>query len=285
MKARRGGFTLIELLVVIAIIAILAAIIFPVYARAKEAAYRGSDITGMNNLRTALQLYRTDQGAYPPELLGYVSPYMIGPVGANVIPASGITGALYPRRVDALSTFTPAYDKAGYTDTTTAVWPMQDPRALGSAPIVDTNGDGVIDGTDDIAGARQAYGPNDGYVSLVGSQLGADPNPSNALNYYQVDGYEVSRVPTATNTYQWQLHYALFWTVDGIAGGSVNDDPRQLGYDDPPDTTPILWDTYFCDYNGGVPTHGKSDIVLFLGGGARPYDSNDLAMRSWRVMP
>jgi len=33
---RRGGFTLIELLVVIAIIAILAAILFPVFAQARE---------------------------------------------------------------------------------------------------------------------------------------------------------------------------------------------------------------------------------------------------------
>ena len=35
---RRSGFTLIELLVVIAIIAILAAILFPVFARARESA-------------------------------------------------------------------------------------------------------------------------------------------------------------------------------------------------------------------------------------------------------
>jgi prepilin-type N-terminal cleavage/methylation domain-containing protein len=40
--AKRGGFTLIELLVVIAIIAILAAILFPVFARARENARRAS---------------------------------------------------------------------------------------------------------------------------------------------------------------------------------------------------------------------------------------------------
>ncbi|MFN3684726.1 MAG: prepilin-type N-terminal cleavage/methylation domain-containing protein, partial [Fimbriimonadaceae bacterium] len=38
MRKDRFGFTLIELLVVIAIVAILAAILFPVFARAKEAA-------------------------------------------------------------------------------------------------------------------------------------------------------------------------------------------------------------------------------------------------------
>ncbi len=40
LARRKSGFTLIELLVVIAIIAILAAILFPVFARAREAAGR-----------------------------------------------------------------------------------------------------------------------------------------------------------------------------------------------------------------------------------------------------
>ena len=39
---KKGGFTLIELLVVIAIIAILAAILFPVFAKAREAARKSS---------------------------------------------------------------------------------------------------------------------------------------------------------------------------------------------------------------------------------------------------
>lgn len=42
MLRRRKGFTLIELLVVIAIIAILAAMLFPVFARAWESAARSS---------------------------------------------------------------------------------------------------------------------------------------------------------------------------------------------------------------------------------------------------
>gem|GEM_PF-2345536 len=56
----RRGFTLIELLVVIAIIAILAAILFPVFARAKEAAKKTADLSNIKQIGTALQIYAAD---------------------------------------------------------------------------------------------------------------------------------------------------------------------------------------------------------------------------------
>lgn len=57
---RSLGFTLIELLVVIAIIAILAAILFPVFAQAKLAAKKTQAISNLKNLGTACQIYLTD---------------------------------------------------------------------------------------------------------------------------------------------------------------------------------------------------------------------------------
>jgi len=56
----RRGFTLIELLVVIAIIAILAAILFPVFAQAKEAAKSTTCLSNGRNIGTAIQLYAGD---------------------------------------------------------------------------------------------------------------------------------------------------------------------------------------------------------------------------------
>ncbi|MFQ3586673.1 MAG: prepilin-type N-terminal cleavage/methylation domain-containing protein [Fimbriimonadaceae bacterium] len=56
----KKGFTLIELLVVIAIIAILAAILFPVFAQAKTAAKRASDLSNVKQLATAQVLYVQD---------------------------------------------------------------------------------------------------------------------------------------------------------------------------------------------------------------------------------
>lgn len=62
MKAviRQTGFTLIELLVVIAIISILAAILFPVFARARENARRSSCANNMKQLGLALFQYTQD---------------------------------------------------------------------------------------------------------------------------------------------------------------------------------------------------------------------------------
>lgn len=64
-RGRAGGFTLIELLVVIAIIAILAAIVFPVFVRAKESAIRGTCQTHQKELYSALMMYTNDYGKLP----------------------------------------------------------------------------------------------------------------------------------------------------------------------------------------------------------------------------
>ncbi len=64
MRNRRSGFTLIELLVVIAIIAILAAILFPVFAQAREAARTISCMSNEKNITTAAMMYVSDYDGY-----------------------------------------------------------------------------------------------------------------------------------------------------------------------------------------------------------------------------
>jgi prepilin-type N-terminal cleavage/methylation domain-containing protein/prepilin-type processing-associated H-X9-DG protein len=59
MRTRRG-FTLIELLVVIAIIAILAAILFPVFAQARDQARKSTSLSNMKQIGLALQMYLHD---------------------------------------------------------------------------------------------------------------------------------------------------------------------------------------------------------------------------------
>jgi prepilin-type N-terminal cleavage/methylation domain-containing protein/prepilin-type processing-associated H-X9-DG protein len=66
MLRSRTGFTLIELLVVIAIIAILAAILFPVFARAREQARAISCVSNMKQIALANLMYAQDyDGAFP----------------------------------------------------------------------------------------------------------------------------------------------------------------------------------------------------------------------------
>jgi prepilin-type N-terminal cleavage/methylation domain-containing protein len=67
MKLPRRGFTLIELLVVIAIIAILAAILFPVFARAREQARKASCTSNVKQLGLAWMMYVQDYDeTFPP---------------------------------------------------------------------------------------------------------------------------------------------------------------------------------------------------------------------------
>ena len=67
MQITRKGFTLIELLVVIAIIAILAAILFPVFAQAREKGRQASCLSNMKQLGTSISMYAQDYDeVFPP---------------------------------------------------------------------------------------------------------------------------------------------------------------------------------------------------------------------------
>jgi prepilin-type N-terminal cleavage/methylation domain-containing protein/prepilin-type processing-associated H-X9-DG protein len=67
MKCQRAGFTLIELLVVIAIIAILAAILFPVFARAREKGRQTACLANLKQIGAAMHEYMSDyDGVFCP---------------------------------------------------------------------------------------------------------------------------------------------------------------------------------------------------------------------------
>jgi prepilin-type N-terminal cleavage/methylation domain-containing protein/prepilin-type processing-associated H-X9-DG protein len=84
MIRRRRGFTLIELLVVIAIIAILAAMLFPVFARARESARKIQCLSNVKNIALAYQMYLTDYDRFfPSEHRADVIAYFTGKCGCG----------------------------------------------------------------------------------------------------------------------------------------------------------------------------------------------------------
>ena len=71
MKTTRKGFTLIELLVVIAIIAILAAILFPVFARARAKAQATQCLSNVKQITLGCLMYASDWDDYLPMYENY----------------------------------------------------------------------------------------------------------------------------------------------------------------------------------------------------------------------
>jgi prepilin-type N-terminal cleavage/methylation domain-containing protein/prepilin-type processing-associated H-X9-DG protein len=126
---RRPAFTLIELLVVIAIIAILAAILFPVFAQAREKARQATCISNLKQMASATLMYAQDYdesfpmlesgGAQRLTIANLIDPYIktskknVNAQGGNLWPEDSIwrcpTGTTY-NSGDLRSYFTVSYN-------------------------------------------------------------------------------------------------------------------------------------------------------------------------------
>ncbi len=147
-KTVRRGFTLIELLVVIAIIAILAAILFPVFARARENARRSSCASNLKQIGLGMLQYTQD---YDEKLVAY-----------------GYSTAATPRPFDA-STGTGSNYK--WMD---AIYPYVKSEQLFNCPSMSSDAQNYryagAGGTAVTANQYGSYGVNMAYRSTVGKR-------------------------------------------------------------------------------------------------------------------
>jgi prepilin-type N-terminal cleavage/methylation domain-containing protein/prepilin-type processing-associated H-X9-DG protein len=118
---RAGGFTLLELLVVIAVIAILAGILLPALAKAREKATRIQCVSILKQIGTAIQMYADDHEDVLPgptvaaaranydenssqELIYYIATYLSLPAPSKtMVTADSFVCPGYKRRAPALS--------------------------------------------------------------------------------------------------------------------------------------------------------------------------------------
>lgn len=260
----KKGFTLVELLTVIAIIAILAAIIFPVFGTAREQARRGACASNLKQIFQALEQYKLDEGAYPPALFTAI------PAQGNNCPQNVQMGNApsylmpYIKNVDIFKC--PNSNRSSKTEMTIATYPQ------GHA----------------LAGQVSRLIPGD--------------NNSPALCYYTYDSYDIGR-NAAGNGYEvryaltWSnsnlnqiesqlsgVAYGDGWFNNPI-GPKKSDTPRQLRYRSPDKTAVVTWCTYHRSYSGGQPNQGKNDIVLFLTGDAKPMDSRKMFANPYNERP
>src|SRR5437773_5547224 len=96
IRGRIPAFTLIELLVVIAIIAILAAILFPVFAQARAKARQAACLSNMKQLGTGLMMYAQDYDETLP-LNDYIG-NGLAPLPCWLDPSAGVSwcSGIYP---------------------------------------------------------------------------------------------------------------------------------------------------------------------------------------------
>jgi len=141
---KRRGFTLIELLVVIAIIAILAAILFPVFARAREQARKTACTSNLRQIGSAIMMYAQDYDE------------MLCPASTGVCPG--------PNSFGWADIIFPYVKNEKLFDCPTATWRMRMNNTLTPPRFHrDRGGTGAIARTDCTTGARIMAGVNYNY--------------------------------------------------------------------------------------------------------------------------
>jgi prepilin-type N-terminal cleavage/methylation domain-containing protein len=264
------AFTLIELLVVIAIIAILTAILLPVFATVRENARQSVAISNLKQIQQSMAQFKLDNHRYPEVLFGYSDGVgdMKGALGRAQV--NGKTALYFPGLY-------PAYikDPEVFKDPNNPIDEnnvAQSTGQLGTSLIAPCNvaNDAALGGT---AGAL-----------CSGTAGGVVPT---TRNFYTLDAYDSGPIVTGTNgvstTFLPRYQIARENTIVSPAIPDV-DYNRQLRWQNPPSDTVIALTSYHVKNADKV-------LVLFESGTVKKMTGADFAAfdngsgNFWKVKP
>jgi len=276
------GFTMVELLTVIAIIAILAAIIFPVFGAVRESTRRANTMSNMQKISQAIAAYELDNREYPEYLFGpaiskadgtpfggapYYSMRDVAAIVNRGAPTGGLPTASIAQRIRRI------YSKSLYPVYIRDIETFSSPNNARLTPDVE---DAV-----GVAERFPTYDPSSGAMTRL------IPGARVELPFYRYDVFDAS--PVVTNA-QGQLHdtrlaarYSRAWypiTATGAPAAGTEPDGasddirlakyrRQLIWRQPP-TEAVVTSTSFHAPNGKM-------VVLWLSGTAKVVDLKKLS--------
>jgi prepilin-type N-terminal cleavage/methylation domain-containing protein/prepilin-type processing-associated H-X9-DG protein len=224
------GFTLIELLVVIAIIAILAAILFPVFARARESARRASCLSNLKQIGLGIMMYIQDYDErYPQRIVGSwgTRPYAIQ------------NDPTMPGHLFLTSDGAPTNHWVTWMD---LIYPYTKSTQVFVCPSV----------SDSIAGGGTAY-PSYGYSIYMSYNA---PNGSPTPPKTSVSGIALSAVNNPAQSMMcidYNSPYALYAQWQQIEPWVLADDPRVVRHLDGDNVL-------FCD--GHAKWYNRTDSIM-----------------------
>ena len=208
----KKAFTLIELLVVIAIIAILAAILFPVFAQAKVAAKKTAGLSNIKQVGTAIQIYVADyddilprQDTCSPELLNSalegVVTYPAGGDGPGCTSSAGANGFLFRKNHFSWQDWLIAYTKNAEIFTM-PTRQRKEPEWSQQSTLIDQFGinTGLTGALNVYTRAIRGQAPGNGSFrnSWLGGSMTAIPSPSEAMLLMEIGGHGSAHVTHGT---------------------------------------------------------------------------------------
>ncbi len=171
----RRAFTLIELLVVIAIIAILAAILFPVFAQAKDAAKKSVGLSNVKEIGTAYALYMGDtDDMFPQSVTERTSPLYASATRAEDVADYSIRAKLGPYTKSGSTPPTATTKDGGiWKDPASPAWPTPGTKQWWSVDYGSNHNESNLP----LAGQRQWYidNPDFGFNETVSTTTLASP--------------------------------------------------------------------------------------------------------------